>query len=204
MTRRVIEIELAWKVMTIPSRHRAPTDTARLHILDAAIEAFATRGFAATTMTDVMATSGANIAGIYHHFGGKRELFFAVFDQLAADVDRHIAQTADSGADSRDGFEAGARAYLEAMWIHRRAAAPLASDDIPAGFDGLRRSSLLDILQRWAPALGLDVMPEGELLTRAVGAILAEASALVVLCDDRADATLISDATIEAVDRLLR
>ncbi|WP_231846782.1 TetR/AcrR family transcriptional regulator [Mycobacterium leprae] len=33
-------------------------------------------------MTDAMTGSGAIIGSIYHHFGGKRKLFLAIFEQM--------------------------------------------------------------------------------------------------------------------------
>jgi AcrR family transcriptional regulator len=43
-------------------------------ILDAALECFTERGFAATTVDEIRARSGASIGSIYHHFGGKEGL----------------------------------------------------------------------------------------------------------------------------------
>jgi AcrR family transcriptional regulator len=47
---------------------------------------FATRGFTAATVADVVAGSGASVGSIYHHFGfgGKNELFLAIFERMAA------------------------------------------------------------------------------------------------------------------------
>jgi len=72
------------------ARRWAKTDDTQRHILDAATDAFGTRGFTAATMADVVAGSGASIGSIYHHFGGKGELFLAIFEQMANAVDRRI------------------------------------------------------------------------------------------------------------------
>jgi len=50
------------------ARRWAKTGTTQQRILDAATEIFATRGFTAATMADVVAGSGASIGSIYHHF----------------------------------------------------------------------------------------------------------------------------------------
>ncbi|MDY6999044.1 MAG: helix-turn-helix domain-containing protein [Actinomycetota bacterium] len=188
--------------MTIPTRRWAKTDATQQRILDAATEAFAVRGFTAATMADIVDGSGASVGSIYHHFGGKRELFLAIFDRLVADIDAHLDRTTDHLCDDRAAFEAGVRAYLDAIWTHRRVAAVLASGDTPAGFDGLRHSSMRSGLQRWAALLALDPSPRGQLLTRILTAIIAEASSLVILCDHRRDVALITDATIEAIGRV--
>ncbi len=75
---------------TAQARRWAKTGATQQRILDAATEAFATRGFTATTMADVVAGSGASVGSIYHHFGGKSELFLAIFEQMADAVDRRI------------------------------------------------------------------------------------------------------------------
>ena len=63
--------------MTTPTRRWARTDATQLRILDAATEVFSARGFSAATMADIVEHSGASIGSIYHHFGGKKELFLA-------------------------------------------------------------------------------------------------------------------------------
>src|ERR1700736_3935108 len=104
--------------MTAATRRWAKTDATQRRILDAATEVFATRGFTAATMADVVAGSGASVGSIYHHFGGKSELFLAIFEQMADAVDRRIEDAmrqAGDGADPRRIFELHVRAYLEAM-----------------------------------------------------------------------------------------
>ncbi len=189
--------------MTIPTRRWAMTDATQQRILDAATEAFAVRGFNAATMADIVDGSGASVGSIYHHFGGKRELFLAIFDRLVAEIDRHIDNAAGPGRDDQAGFETGVRTYLEAIWTHRRVAVVFSSDDVPAGFARLRRSSMLDGLQRWASFLELAPSPRSQLLTRIFTAILAEASSLVILCEGRSEVALITDATIDAIDRVI-
>src|SRR6267154_1318523 len=103
---------------------------------------------------------------------------------------------------STTAFEANARAYLNAIWANRRAAMVLASGDTPAGFDGVRRSSMLKGFRRWMSVLELDTSPRGQLLTRILIAVMAEASGLVITSEDPADVGPITDATIEWIDRL--
>jgi AcrR family transcriptional regulator len=62
----------------------------RDRILDASIELFATRGFKATTVTDIEAAAGLTpgAGGLFHHFASKRALLTAAierrFDQVEA------------------------------------------------------------------------------------------------------------------------
>lgn len=190
--------------MTAAARRWATTDATQQRILDAATDVFAARGFTAATMADIVDHSGASIGSIYHHFGGKKELFLAIFERLAADVDRYIDAAADKSGElnGRLAFEANARAYLNAIWAYRRAATVSASGDTPAGFDAVRRGDMLRGFRRWMSVLELDPSARGQLLTRILIDVMAEASAMVITCEDAADVAPITDATIEWIDRL--
>jgi len=190
--------------MTAATRRWAKTDATQQRILDAAMEVFAARGFTAATMADIVDHSGASIGSIYHHFGGKRELFLALFERLAADIDRYIDSAADKSVvlNGQRAFEANARAYLNAIWAYRRASMVLASGDTPAGFDAVRRSNMLNGFRRWMSVLELDTSPRGQLLTRILIDVMAEASGMVMMCEDPADVEPITDATIEWLERL--
>lgn len=189
--------------MSIPIRRSTTTEAMPQRILDAATAAFVSRGFAEATMADVVEASGAGIGSIHRQFGGMRELFVAVFDRLVADVDRYVTAATDTGDDAAT-FEAATRAYLEALRLHRDVAVVFGADDGPAGFARLREGRLCGALRRWAPGLAADPSPQGQLLLRRLAAILAEASLLVILCDNEAEVALISDATTEAIGRLVR
>src|SRR3981189_885950 len=101
-----------------PARRWARTDATQQRILDAATEVFGAHGFTAATMADIVTASGASIGSIYHHFGGKKELFLAIFERLAAVIDRQIDAVADKSGELNGqlAFEANARAYLNAIW----------------------------------------------------------------------------------------
>ncbi len=190
--------------MTTPTRRWARTDATQLRILDAATEVFSARGFSAATMADIVEHSGASIGSIYHHFGGKKELFLAIYDRLSADVELRVAEAARDATemDSQQAFAAHVRAYLHAIWENRRAAMMMASGDVPVDFEGLRRKNTLTFFHRWMGVLDVDSSKRGQLLSRVLIAIMSEASLMVTMCDDVADVTPISDATIEWIAQL--
>lgn len=190
--------------MTTPVRRWARTDATQQRILDAATEVFSRRGFSAATMADIVDHSSASIGSIYHHFGGKKELFLAIYDRLSAEVEQRIADAAGQAADldSQRAFGIHTRAYLNAIWEYRRAAKMIASGDVPAGFEGLRRKNTLTFFHRWMEGLDVDSTTRGQLLSRVLIAIMSEASLMVTMCDDPADVEPISDATIEWIARL--
>jgi len=192
--------------MTTATRRWAKTDATQQRILDAATEVFAARGYTAATMADIVDHSRASIGSIYHHFGGKRELFLAVYDRLSADVERRLAESASTPAelDSQHAFAVHVRAYLMAIWENRQAAMMTASGDVPAGFERVRRKNMLAFFDRWMGVLDVDSTKRGELLSRVLIAIMSEASLMITGCEDVADVEAISDATIEWIARLRR
>ncbi|OBA98125.1 TetR family transcriptional regulator [Mycobacteriaceae bacterium 1482268.1] len=185
--------------MTSPPRRWAKTDATQQRILDAATGVFSTRGFSAATMADIVGQSGASIGSIYHHFGGKKELFLAIYDRLSADVELRLSEAADETADldSQQAFALHARVYLNAIWENRRAAKVMASGDVPADFEPLRRKNTLSFFHRWMGVLDVDSSKRGQLLSRVLIAIMSEASLMVTMCDDAADVEPICAATIE-------
>ena len=78
----------------------------------------------------------------------------------------------------------------------------IASGDVPAGFERLRRKNTLTFFHRWMEVLDVDSTKRGQLLSRVLIAIMSEASLMVTMCDDVADVEPISDATIEWIARL--
>ena len=190
--------------MTTPTRRWARTDATQQRILDAATEVFSARGFSASTMADIVDRSGSSIGSIYHHFGGKRELFLAIYDRLSADVERRLADAARDAADldSQQAFAVHVQTYLNAIWENRQAAKMMASGDVPADFEQIRRKHTLTFFDRWMGVLDVDATKRGQLLSRVLIATMSESSLMVTMCDDVADVGPISDATVDWIARL--
>lgn len=82
-------------------------------LLDAARRAFAARGYRRTSLAEVVAAAGVTKGALYHHFGGKDELFRAVL----AEVHREVAEAVAGAAPDADPWTqlvAGCRAFLAA------------------------------------------------------------------------------------------
>jgi AcrR family transcriptional regulator len=56
--------------------------SARERVLDAAVELFATQGYSATTVSQVIERAGLTKGGFYHHFASKDELLYEVYGDL--------------------------------------------------------------------------------------------------------------------------
>lgn len=68
----------------MPKVTEAHREARRDEILDAAARCFSAKGFARTSMIDIIGEAGASAGAIYGHFAGKRELFLAVAERLIA------------------------------------------------------------------------------------------------------------------------
>ncbi|GGK74626.1 TetR/AcrR family transcriptional regulator [Mangrovihabitans endophyticus] len=128
-----------------PSARRwSTTDGVRADLLDAARAVFAKRGFTDASVTEVVERAGSSVGSLYHHFGGKTELFLALWERHYEEQ-RQIARAAVLAAreggvtDPYDLFLAGARAYLEATWSRRDLVRIFQVGDTPPGFPELQR-----------------------------------------------------------------
>jgi AcrR family transcriptional regulator len=71
---------------------RLPRAQRREQILDAATEAFARSGFAATSLEDIAAEAGVARMILYRHFDSKSELYQAVLDRMCARLEAHLEE----------------------------------------------------------------------------------------------------------------
>jgi AcrR family transcriptional regulator len=92
-----------------PDRRRA--------ILDAALAAFTEKGFAAATVDDVRARSGASVGSIYHRFGGKQELAAALYADALGSYQEGFIRTLARNPDAKAGVRALVRHHLR--WVER-------------------------------------------------------------------------------------
>lgn len=71
----------------------------RQHLLEAATELFADRGFEGTSIEAVLERTGVSRGSLYHHFASKERLFEAVVEEVYARVgEATLAATTASGA----------------------------------------------------------------------------------------------------------
>ena len=81
-------------------------------IVDVARDEFARSGYAATAVTTVAAAAGLAPSAIYHYFGGKADLYEAVFEATSSAVWGDLGASADGYAtlgEAVDAMVAGAR-----------------------------------------------------------------------------------------------
>ncbi len=96
-----------------PARRHSQNDPGetRRRLIDAAAECFVERGFRATTIRDVCARAGANIASVNYHFAGKLALYREVFRESSSWARDAYPLTGVPSADPR----ADLRRFVHAM-----------------------------------------------------------------------------------------
>ena len=63
----------SWQWGSTPKTRRA--------LLEAARQVFTEQGYAQTSIADVVERAGSSVGSLYHHFGGKSELFLALWQE---------------------------------------------------------------------------------------------------------------------------
>lgn len=91
---------------------------ARERILDAAARLFAQKGFAATTVRDIAAAAGINLAMIHYYFGNKDGLYRAIFEEKIQAKQRLLEEMALGEGTCRERLERFIRAHAKFLCEH--------------------------------------------------------------------------------------
>jgi len=84
-----------------------------MQILLAATELFAGRGYAGTSLQDIVKKTGLTTGAIYHHFGGKKGLFVAATERMEQILLDEVTARSASMAPGWARFETSVMATLE-------------------------------------------------------------------------------------------
>ncbi len=98
------------------SRTAAHVEDTRRALLDAARTRFASEGFQATHTEDIVRAAGLTRGALYHHFRDKEDLFAAVFEEVAGEVERtllHRSQGTDASS-AWELFRANSEVHMDA------------------------------------------------------------------------------------------
>jgi AcrR family transcriptional regulator len=83
-------------------RTQEDAELTRQSLLEAALEVFSQKGYASTRLEDVAEAAGVTRGAIYHHFGGKKELFHALFEEASASGDQTVQRAIAEGGSFLD------------------------------------------------------------------------------------------------------
>ena len=100
--------------MTVKTlRARQAEETHRL-LISVATELFTERGYAATSIEDIIQRAGVAKGALYHHFNGKDALFRAVYETVQAEAVTRVMAAALAVPEPWDAVRAGLAAFLDA------------------------------------------------------------------------------------------
>ncbi len=94
----------------------------RTRTIEAMAATVAEKGYAATTVADVVARAGVSRKTFYEHFADREDCFLAAYDAavdvLLGALAQRVAEGAPKGDDWRSRVRAGVHGYLEALAAH--------------------------------------------------------------------------------------
>ena len=177
-------------------------------LLDAAREVFTSRGFSEASIADVVERAGSSVGSLYHHFGGKSELFLALWQehQLAHEqaASEAVAAARKAGVtDPGELFAAGARAFLQGSWQRRDLALLFLSGDGPPGFEVMQRQRSHEWVSQNDALLHLPDTALDRLYASVLTSLIGEGAREVATSASRRQADKIIDAVLEYARRLM-
>jgi AcrR family transcriptional regulator len=186
----------------------ARTAETRRALLDAAREVFVEQGFANASIAEVVQRAGSSVGSLYHHFGGKSELFIALWQEHQAAheeaASRAVAQAKRAGVtDPPELFSVGARAFLEGSWQRRDLAMLFFNGDSPPGFEVMKRRRGHEWIVQNDTLLQLTENSFDQLYATILTSLIGEGAREVATASNRRQANKVIDAVLEYVRRLM-
>jgi AcrR family transcriptional regulator len=183
------------------------TAETRRGMLRAAREVFTEQGFTEASVADVVKRAGSSVGSLYHHFGGKTELFLALWEDHQATHEEGaataVAEARKSGeTDPLELFVAGARAFLEGSWERRDLVRLFMDGSGPPGFELMRRTRNREWVRQNAVLLGASDDPVDRVTVVVLTTIIGEAAREVASCETKDEADTITVAAIRLIRRL--
>ena len=177
-------------------------------LLDAARAVFTGPGFADASIADVVERAGSSVGSLYHHFGGKSELFIALWQDYQqaqeADASEAVARARKAGVtDPFELFSAGARAFMEGCWQRRDLAVLFSDGDGPPGFEVMKRRRGREWLGQNDALLRLSDTSFDRLYVTILTTLIGEGSREVAAAESKRQADRVIDAVIEYVRLLM-
>jgi AcrR family transcriptional regulator len=193
--------ERAMSEATSRERGNGRAQETRATLLAAARESFATSGFADANIADVVQRAGASVGSLYHHFGGKADLYLALFEDFQR---RQESRTADAVRTARSQglldplrlFLVGATEYLRGCWEE------FLDGGGPPGFELIARRRFRDWIQVNETLLHAEDQPLGETLVILLTTVVAQAGREVALQETEEQATRLGEEFVELLGRI--
>jgi len=192
---------------TLANRQWSRTAVTRKQILDAAREVFTEQGFADANVANVVERADSSVGSIYHHFGGKAELFIALWEDYQHQKEERSAQAVAKArkagtTDPLELFCVGARSYFAATWERRDLARLFMDGNGPPGFELMRRHRARDWVRKNAVLLNVGSTPAERMLVAVFTSIIGEAAREIIVSKSKREANKIAEAALRLTERL--
>jgi AcrR family transcriptional regulator len=180
----------------------------RAALLAAAREVMAESGFAEASIADVVSRAGASVGSLYHHFGGKAELYLALFEEYQRGQEERAAaavRVARQGGerDPLQLFLVGGRSYLQGCWEERDLARMFLAGGGPPGFEMVARRRYREWTRQNALLLGADTDdPWSDALTLVLTTVINEAGHEISVCEDEAASQELADKVLALIAKI--
>ena len=190
-----------------PPRGSDRAAATRAGLLAAARQVFTSTGYAQAGVTDIVATAGASVGSLYHHFTGKADLYLTLFEEfhagLAERTRRAVRAAREGGTgDPKQLFLAGARAYLDGCIAERDLSALFVRGDGPPGFDLVMRRRLREWADRNVEFFARGAEPVDEAAAIVLTGALMLAVAEVSLGEDADASRALADGVLDVMSRI--
>jgi AcrR family transcriptional regulator len=191
----------------MPIMQRRAQDT-RSALLQAARQIFTDVGYSEANVAEVVARAGSSVGSMYHHFGGKADLFFALHDghqaRQEARADAAVREIVAAGERNPVRvFAAGARAFMQGAWEERDLAQLFLAGDGPPGFDTAMRAGFSDWVRRSGAVLrASDARPMNRAYPLVLTTVIAAGAREVTQQQDERAAMAFADDVLTLLDRL--
>jgi AcrR family transcriptional regulator len=186
----------------------ARTAGTRRALLEAAREVFVRQGFADSRLADVVRQAHSSVGSLYHHFGGKNEIYVALWHEHQEAHEREawrgITSARRVGAtDAIEMFSAGARAYLQGSWERRDLEALFLEGDGPPGFEALKRRQGQQWIRENFPLVRRSGSSTGRMYEGVLISLITEGGREAAAAGSRDQANEVASAVIEYARRVM-
>jgi AcrR family transcriptional regulator len=184
------------------------TPKTRRVLLNAAREVFAEQGYSRASIADVVERADSSVGSLYHHFGGKSELFLALWHEHQRTHEEAasaaVARLREAGeTDTTELFCAGARAFLEGSWLRRDLALLFFSGDAPPEFEVIKRRRGGEWVAQNDVLLALPDTPLDRVYAAMLTSLIGEGARQVASAPNRRQANRTIEAVLQYARRLL-
>ena len=122
------------------SRRQDYSSSTRRSLVASATELFTERGYAGTSLDEVVAAADVTKGALYHHFTGKQAIFEAVFEATEDAAVKQIKAAIDAVDDPWERAIVGVRAFMEVCRQPRFRRIVMQEGPVALGFDRFREA----------------------------------------------------------------